>query len=240
MWNNYFFQIQKKYIMRVSKEKPLVIRLDGKDVTKNKSINIFYEYNGGFAYAMKNSAKYFSKRYSCICVFGSDEISFVFPNPNILIDDLDSDKSNFSNEIIAIFAQYFFEYFNNLYKGDRIYWHAKCFSIPEGKIQSYIKYRSGIIRNVMVTYFLLINNINMGNQKLNKKIEKCMEFENFKKSSETINGTAIFNGDEISLNKFIEENKFEKIIECNGKIDEFKNKKNTDNDDFEIDLSECK
>ena len=36
MWNSYFFQIQSKYSMRVSFKNPLVIRLDGKDVTKNK------------------------------------------------------------------------------------------------------------------------------------------------------------------------------------------------------------
>ena len=35
MWINYFFNIQRKYSMRVSKKLPLVIRLDGKDVTKN-------------------------------------------------------------------------------------------------------------------------------------------------------------------------------------------------------------
>lgn len=38
MWNSYFFQIQSKYSMRVSFKNPLVIRLDGKDVTKNKNM----------------------------------------------------------------------------------------------------------------------------------------------------------------------------------------------------------
>ena len=40
MWNSYFFQIQSKYSMRVSFKNPLVIRLDGKDVTKNKKYDL--------------------------------------------------------------------------------------------------------------------------------------------------------------------------------------------------------
>ena len=59
MWNNYFFQIQKKYVMRVSTKKPLVIRLDGKGITKNKGINLFYDYKGRFSDALISSAKYF-------------------------------------------------------------------------------------------------------------------------------------------------------------------------------------
>ena len=48
MWNSYFKQIQNKYSMRVSFNKPLVIRLDGKDVTKNKSIDLLSNYESSF------------------------------------------------------------------------------------------------------------------------------------------------------------------------------------------------
>ena len=44
MWNSYFFQIQSKYSMRVSFKNPLVIRLDGKDVTKNKKYDLLNNY----------------------------------------------------------------------------------------------------------------------------------------------------------------------------------------------------
>ena len=46
MWNSYFFQIQSKYSMRVSFKNPLVIRLDGKDVTKNKKYDLLNNYEG--------------------------------------------------------------------------------------------------------------------------------------------------------------------------------------------------
>ena len=39
-WYNYFNTIRNKYNMRVSPKKPLVIFLNAKDVTKNKSINL--------------------------------------------------------------------------------------------------------------------------------------------------------------------------------------------------------
>ena len=45
MWNNYFYQIRKKYSMRLSTKNPLVINLDGKDVTKNKNMNIIININ---------------------------------------------------------------------------------------------------------------------------------------------------------------------------------------------------
>ena len=108
MWNNYFYQIQKKYSMRLSQKEPLVIRLDGKDVTKSKELNLLYKFKGSFFYAFEQSAKYFSKKYNCYALFGTDEISFIIENPIKLFEDLDSDKNNHSNEVISLFSQYFF------------------------------------------------------------------------------------------------------------------------------------
>ena len=62
MWNNYFAQIRKKYSMRVSFKEPLVINLDGKDVTKNNNINLFIKYNDGFLDTMEKTVKYFTKK----------------------------------------------------------------------------------------------------------------------------------------------------------------------------------
>ena len=162
MWNDYFYQIQKKYSMRLSLKEPLVIRLDGKDVTKSKDLNLLYKFKGSFFDAFEESAKYFSKKYNCYSLCGTDEISFVIENPLELFEDLDSDKTNHSNEVISLFSQYFFNYFNKTYNGDNIFFHAKCFSIPSGKINSYIKYRSKSITNVITTYFLKRNNVNPG------------------------------------------------------------------------------
>lgn len=208
MWNNYFFQIQKKYSMRLSLAKPLVIRLDGKDVTKNSKINIMDEYKGSFLDALKKTAKYFSEKYHCLSIIGSDEISFIIFDPNIAINDLEpSDKTNYSNEIIAMFSQYFFNYFNSIFKLGNVFWHAKCFSINEDKVVSYLKYRSRIIENVLVTYFLKKKNANIQDEKLNDKIERAAKYNDYPVLKKIQNGLLYLNGRQIDLKDYIESDK---------------------------------
>ena len=61
MWNNYFYQIRKKYSMRLSTKNPLVISLDGKNVTKNSSFDLINNYAGGFVGSLEKTAAYFSR-----------------------------------------------------------------------------------------------------------------------------------------------------------------------------------
>ena len=68
MWNNYFYNIQKKYSMRVSTKEPLVIRLDGKDVTKNKNIDLINRLDNSFLDALEKSVAYFSSLYNCYAI----------------------------------------------------------------------------------------------------------------------------------------------------------------------------
>lgn len=203
MWNNYFYQIQKKYSMRLSLKEPLVIRLDGKDVTKSKELNLLYKFKGSFFYAFEESAKYFSKKYNCYALFGTDEISFIIENPIKLFEDLDSDKTNHSNEVISLFSQYFFNYFNKTYNGDNVFFHAKCFSIPIGKINSYIKYRSKSIMNVITTYFLKRNNIKLGNKKIDVRIAECSKFKEYENIKDIEKGVLYFNGNKLDIGKFL-------------------------------------
>ena len=206
MWNSYFYNIQKKYSMRVSTQKPLVIRLDGKDATKNKNINLLDTSTNGFLDALIKSASFFTEKYQCYAVFGSDEISFIFPSTDILLKDLDSDRTTHSHEIISVFSQYFFQYFNNFDKHKIVFWHAKCFSIESEKIVSYVKYRSRSIENVLATYFLKRNNVSFDNSTLEQNKEKCCELPDYASLAPHINGYLYFNGKEISLNDFLNGN----------------------------------
>lgn len=61
MWQSYFFQIQNKYNMRVSLKNPLVIRLDGKNVTKNKSYDLLNNFDGSFRNSLEKSVQYFTR-----------------------------------------------------------------------------------------------------------------------------------------------------------------------------------
>lgn len=236
MWNSYFYMWQKKYNLKISTKMPLVIRFDGKDVTKNKSINLMYDFKGSFLHTLKSTASYFSKKYHCYAFLGSDEISFILPEPMQLIQDIDpTDKSTHSNEIIALVSQYFFEYFNMFYEGENVFWHGKCFSIPKEKTISYLKFRSGIIKNVIATYFLKHNHIPIKqNEKLEKVIEKCCHFPEYHPNGQVENGFLYFDGNLIDLFEFENGNiKYLKDAETNANT----SIKNDINDhDFDIDI----
>lgn len=202
MWKNYFYNIQKKYSMRISTKEPLIIRLDGKNVTRNKDIDLIGNKNNKFVYAMEKTVKYFTKKYKCYAIYGSDEVSFIYTEPQIIIDDMSTEKSQHTNEIISVFSQQFFHYFNNFDKSKLIFWHAKCFSIPEEKIISYIKCRSRMIENVMVTYFLKSKNRNNPKMKLDDKIELCKQLKEYVQLEKCQKGILYYNGEQLDLNAF--------------------------------------
>lgn len=206
MWNSYFFQIQSKYSMRVSFKNPLVIRLDGKDVTKNKKYDLLNNYEGNFRNTLERTAKFFTRKYKCLAILGSDEISFIFTDPLAVISDLDKEKWNTSNEIISAFSQYFFDYFNEHNKQSKVFWHGKCFSIRNEKINSYIKFRSSIIKNVMTTYFLSKYNIKMGKEKQEKREIECKKLQGYEVLEDIQNGVLYLEGDRIDIIEFYKGN----------------------------------
>lgn len=206
MWNSYFFQIQSKYSMRVSFKNPLVIRLDGKDVTKNKKYDLLNNYEGNFRNTLEKTAEFFTKKYKCLAILGSDEISFIFTDPLVVISDLDKEKWNTSNEIISVFSQYFFDYFNEHNKQSKVFWHGKCFSIRNEKINSYIKFRSSIIKNVMTTYFLSKYNIKMGKEKQEKREIECKKLQGYEVLEDIQNGVLYLDGDRIDIIEFYKGN----------------------------------
>ena len=206
MWNSYFFQIQSKYSMRVSFKNPLVIRLDGKDVTKNKKYDLLNNYEGNFRNTLEKTAEFFTRKYKCLAILGSDEISFIFTDPLVVISDLDKEKWNTSNEIISVFSQYFFDYFNEHNKQSKVFWHGKCFSIRNEKINSYIKFRSSIIKNVMTTYFLSKYNIKMGKEKQEKREIECKKLQGYEVLEDIQNGALYLEGDRIDIIEFYKGN----------------------------------
>lgn len=206
MWNSYFFQIQSKYSMRVSFKNPLVIRLDGKDVTKNKKYDLLNNYEGNFRNTLEKTAEFFTRKYKCLAILGSDEISFIFTDPLVVISDLDKEKWNTSNEIISVFSQYFFDYFNEHNKQSKVFWHGKCFSIRNEKINSYIKFRSSIIKNVMTTYFLSKYNIKMGKEKQEKREIECKKLQGYEVVEDIQDGVLYLEGDRIDIIEFYKGN----------------------------------
>jgi len=232
MWNNYFFQIQKKYNMRISTKSPLVLRFDGRQVTKNKDINLIEKYDGSFLDSLEKTKKYFSEKYHCYSIFGSDEINFIVLEPNLVVEDLEpSDKTTHSHELLALFSQYFFDYFNHFDSHQKIFWHGKCFSIPEEKVNSYIKYRSRIIENVMVTYFAKKNNIN-NDFNLSDKLGNCKGLQGYEQFINLKDGILYYDGIEIQLKELLDDGIIKKAEREQLKKEEFP----VNIDDIEIEI----
>lgn len=227
MWQSYFYQIQAKYNVRLSTKKPLIVRLDGKDVTKNKNLDLLNDYNGSFLNTLEKTAQAISLKYSCLCIFGSDEISFIIKNPMPIFKEFDKDMYTGSNEFISLFSQNFFEKFNSFNNGPNIFWHAKCFSINEDKIISYLKYRSTIIKNVMTTYFLIRKNAYRNNENLKKRSEKCKTFSDYDILDNVQNGILYYNGKRLNLGNYY-----------GGTITEVENNKNENTSSDFLDLND--
>ena len=102
-------------------------------------------------------------------------------------------------------------------KKQKIFWHGKCFSINENKVKSYIKFRSGVIKNVSTTYFLKKNNVkDAGKIKLDEKMKICKKYDSYEKLlRKTENGILYLNGDKIDTEEFLKGNI--KVIESEEK-----------------------
>lgn len=207
VWNSYFGNIRKKYDLKVSEKKPLVIFLDGKGVTTGNDFNLANNYKGGFIDIMEQTVAHFTAEYSCIALFGVDEVSFIFENAGSMIDKVNNNRNFKTNEITSVFSQYFFEYFNKLNSQNAVYWHARCHSIPEQKIESYIKFRSNAIFNTFTTYFLKKNMVkDAGHIKLDEKIKLCREKDSYKEIEEYAKGILYLNGERIELEEYLKGN----------------------------------
>ena len=80
----------------------------------------------------------------------------------------------------------------------------------------------------MSTYFLKRKELKMGNHKLEEKIAKCKEFDDYYNLEKIINGNMYYDGKKIDLDEYLKSNK----------IVEIKNEEDEDAQNFSIDLIE--
>lgn len=205
-WFNYFSNMRNKYNMRVSANKPLIIFLDAKDSSKNKRYLLKGKENGFFD-SLGQTAKYFTVRYNCMAIWGTDEISFIIEDTDNFISSINNEKNYRTHDIVSIFSQYFFEYFNNIYIGETVYWHCKCFNIAKEKVESYIKFKSKGILKGITSIFLKQNGIkNAYGIKLEEKLKMCEKYEEFSLLEGYKRGVLYHNGDKIDLSEFLKGN----------------------------------
>lgn len=221
MFFSYFTAVEDKYSTKVSLKKPIVIRLDGKGVTKSLKINMYDENEGGFAYALKIAARGISKIYrNTIVLASADEINVIFLDTDIFYKNFNSCKCQKSSSLITQDASL---YFNSNYYGDRIYFDARTFNIEENKIGSYLRYRSSSIYNITLMY-IAKRNIPFKDRKDMKNVE-LVELLNksypgaLKTDSYSNKGICFYNGRELIVEKVLELDEFnyESLRECINK-----------------------
>ena len=138
-WNNYFGNIENKYNLKMTDSKPIVIFLDAKDITKSMNHNLITENKNSFNDIFEQTIKYFTIKLNCMAISGVDEVSFIFEDGKKIKEFVASKKYK-AHELVSVFSQCFYKYFNDRYKSEPIYWQCKCSNIPKGKINSYIKF----------------------------------------------------------------------------------------------------
>ena len=149
MYFNYFKKLEKKYFLELSNSKPVVIRFDGKNITKSQKYNLSFE--NAFTTALLKTTKKLVNRFDgCLAYVAMDEVSFIFKDLNILKNHYVKDTqslqyfiSMFQQEFVSIFWKHI----------PNIYFGVTIFCIPENKEKSYIAYRKSVCRNTSVVYF---------------------------------------------------------------------------------------
>lgn len=208
-WYNFFCNIENKYNLNMNKNKPIVIFLDGKNITKNIKYDLISENKNSFNDIFEQTIKYFTNKLDCIAISGVDEVSFILENSSKLQPFISKNKYR-AHEIVSIFSQNFYNYFNNKYIGENVYWHCKCSNIPKEKIKSYIRYRSLTIFELKLTYFLKRKQFkNAGKIVLSEKKKKCYELKEYKELKKFERGKLYYRGQQIDLESFL----YDKIIE---------------------------
>lgn len=220
-WFNYFSNMRNKYNMRASGKKPIILFLDAKDSSKNRRELLKGEENGFFD-ALDKTAKYFSSKYNCIAIWGTDEISFIIEDTYNFIETINNENNFKTHDIVSIFSQYFFEYFNNIYSKEVVYWHCKCFNIAKEKVESYLRFKSkGILKGVTAA-FLKKNGIKKANEiKLEEKLKMCENYETYYLIKDYQKGVLYLNGNKIDIDEYL-----------NGKIVVIKENDNEKNNEF--------
>lgn len=241
MRESYFGMIEDKYSCKVSLNKPIIIRLDGKGVCKNSAINMYNDSIGEFAYALKITAREISKRYHCLVLISSDEISMIFLNSNVFYNKFNSCKCQKSSSLIT---QEVALLFNHHFKGNFIFFDARTFNINEDKVASYITFRTKSARNVSIHY--IAKKYIPFSERKGKKLPELENilYENYypktKINDYHLYGNAYHNGHEVDIKELLNYTTINNlnIENCYKKRNKKNTKKNTPIDNIIIDIDD--
>lgn len=242
---NYFGLIEDKYCYNVTLKKPIIVRLDGKGITKNLQINMLDESYGGFAYAMINTARDISEKYNALVSVSTDEINLIFYDSLVVYEMFKSTKVQ---KISSLISQEVFAIFNSYYKGNTVFFDARTFNVLDNKIKSYISYRSKTTFCVCNTYVAkrtmpVKDRHGVPLEKLCSILDE--RYPNIKRDYEYFkSGFIFFKGYKINKDKLLECDfiNFNTILSCKDSIAyesiETKDSRNTSSDGLIIDIQD--
>lgn len=143
---SYFKQIEQAQRFHLSDHSPIVIRLDGKDVTKNHKKYPLMRKNG-FTESIMNAAKEITKDCNCIYFAMLDEVNIIFHDPVQFIEREADDDQMYG---AVMFLQCFLDKVKCAYPEVRF--NISVFNIKAGTEQKYITYRREFCKVASIVY----------------------------------------------------------------------------------------
>lgn len=147
MYKNIFESEENAFRPQLSNNLVTVIRLDGKNITKNHKEYPLLE-PLSFTWEIKNAGTKLvhSKKYKeCFIYTCLDEISFIFPDSKDLLSEFDDGNAMY---LAGIFLQ---EFHQNLKKD--VFFGISVFQIRLQQILPYIKFRKKCCCDAAITYY---------------------------------------------------------------------------------------
>ena len=143
------FSLKDKSYGTYEIDKPVVIFMDGVGVTRNHHLYNMLQPNN-YTVRLSQSANALLRMLNIDCTYYAalDEISFIFPDTQQLIDVMRMD--NTKAYIESLFAQKFVKIMWNYYPQTII--KVTSFNIGSENIQEWIKYRTDVCKNNSVMY----------------------------------------------------------------------------------------
>ena len=148
--NYKFADIEKQQRIYLAKESSLIIRLDGKNITKNHDgINLL---TSNFTEKLHEISKYIIEKEELDCSIFSilDESSFAFEKGNDFFSRFDDSIQFYCSNI---FLQWFLQEFWKIEEYKNVLFGISMFSLSSSNINEYIKERKRIGELASLTYF---------------------------------------------------------------------------------------
>lgn len=145
----FFHKIESKYNIQLNRNRPFVVRLDGRHITGNKQINLLDDSEGTFTYALKMACKRMSANF--LIYMATDEVNIIVLDSAAYIKTL---KHNYAQEATACIAQEFSYIFHQYYTKGFVMFAGRAFSLYKDNVYSYLIYRKHSNTNVLLNYYL--------------------------------------------------------------------------------------